>query len=405
MKVLVAHNYYQQSGGEDATCEQECKLLERKGHQVVFYRRSNQEIEGLTGWRRVRLSADTVWNKGSRQEFLRLLKGERPDIVHVHNTFVVMSPSIFSACEEAGVPVVQTVQNYRLFCAAATFFRDGKICEECMHHGLWRGVQHACYHRSRSATAVVALLIAVNRRRGTWPGKVGRIIAVTQFSRRKMVEAGLPEKQVVVKPNFVYPDPGEGRKSRDYALFVGRLAPEKRVSTLLAAWSRLRQPVPLLVVGGGPEREALEEQARRYHLANVQFLGQLPRAKTIETIQAARFLVFPSEWYEGFPVTICEAFACGTPVICSRLGAMEEVVDHGRTGFHFVPGHSEELAERAAWAWEHPTDMRIMGQEARREFEAKYTAESNYPILMEIYEQARAGRGSGTVRDTVAITS
>jgi len=405
VKILVAHNYYQQPGGEDATCEQECKLLEREGHQVVFYRRSNREIEGLTGWRRLRLSAETIWNKRSRQEFRKLLEDERPDIVHAHNTFVVLSPSIFAACEEAGVPVVQTVQNYRLFCAAATFFRDGKVCEECLHHGLWRGVRHACYHQSRPATAVVALMIALNRRRGSWPGKVGRIIAVTQFSRRKMIEAGLPEEQVVVKPNFVYPDPGEGRKSRDYALFVGRLSPEKRVSTLLKAWSRLRGPVPLLIAGGGPEREALEEQARRSGLTSVQFLGQLPRSKTIETIQGARFLAFPSEWYEGFPVTICEAFACGTPVLCSRLGAMEEVVDDGRTGFHFAPGDAAELAERAAWAWDHPADMRIMGQEARREFEAKYTAESNYPILMDIYERAKAGWSSGAVRDTVAITS
>ena len=405
MKVLVVHNYYQQPGGEDATCEQECRLLEREGHEVVFYRRSNQEIEGVTGWGRLRLSADTVWNQRSRREFLELLRNERPDIVHVHNTFVVISPSIFSACEEAGLPVVQTVQNYRMFCAAATFFRDGNICEECLDHGLWRGVQHGCYHQSRSATAVVALMIAVNRRRRTWPAKVGRIIAVTQFSRRKMVAAGLPEKQVVVKPNFVDPDPGEGRQSRDYALFVGRLSPEKRVSTLLTAWGRLREPVPLLIVGGGPDRQALEEQARRSNLANVRFLGQLPRAKTIETIQAARFLVFPSEWYEGFPVTICEAFACGTPVICSRLGAMEEVVEHGRTGFHFAAGDASELAERVAWAWDHPADMRIMGQEARQEFEAKYTAESNYPILMDIYEQARAGGSRAALRDTVAITS
>ncbi|HEY6290845.1 MAG TPA: glycosyltransferase family 4 protein [Terriglobia bacterium] len=405
MKVLVVHNYYQQPGGEDATCEQECQLLERRGHQVVFYRRSNQEIEGLNGWQRLRLSADTIWNERSRREFLGLLARERPDVVHVHNTFVVISPSIFSACQEAGVPVVQTVQNYRLFCPAATFFRDGKICEECVEHGLFRSVRYACYHKSRSATAVVALLIAVNRRRKTWPGKVDHIIAVTQFSRKKMVEAGLPAEQVMVKPNFVYPDPGEGQERRDYALFAGRLSPEKRVNTLLVAWSKLSEPVPLLIAGGGPLQEALEEQARRSQLSNIQFLGQIPRAKTIAAMQSARFVVFPSEWYEGFPLTICEAFACGTPVICSRLGAMEEVVDHGRTGFHFTPGNAAELAERAAWAWNHPEEMRVMGREARREFEAKYTAESNYPLLIDIYERARARRRGGRAPETVALMS
>lgn len=386
MKVLVVHNYYQQPGGEDATCEQECRLLERTGHQVVFYRRSNKEIEGVTGWRSLRLSADTIWNERHRREFLALLGSERPDVVHVHNTFVVISPSVFAACREAGVPVVQTVQNYRLFCPSATFFRDGRICEECLHRGLWRGVRHACYHCSHAATAVVALMIAVNRRRGTWPGSVDRIIAVTNFSRSKMVEAGLPEEQVVVKPNFVYPDPGEGLGLRDYALFVGRLSPEKRVSVLLTAWSRLQEPIPLLIAGGGPEREALEAQAQSYGLTTVRFLGQIPRVETLAAIQAARFLVFPSEWYEGFPVTICEAFACGTPVICSRLGAMEEVVADGATGLHFTPGDAAELAEKAAWAWSHPAEIREMGREARREFEAKYTAERNYPMLINIYE-------------------
>jgi glycosyltransferase involved in cell wall biosynthesis len=403
VKVLVVHNYYQQPGGEDATCEQECQLLEGAGHQVVVYRRSNKEIEGLTGWRHLRLSADTIWNERSRREFVTLLERERPDVVHVHNTFVVISPSIFSACHGAGVPVVQTVQNYRLFCPAATFFRDGRICEECLDHSLWRGVRHACYHHSHAATAVVALMIAVNRRRGTWPGKVDRIIAVTNFSRRKMVEAGLPEDQVVVKPNFVYPDPGEGFGSRDYALFVGRLSPEKRVNVLLDAWSKLAGQIPLLIAGGGPEREALEAQARADGLTQVRFLGQVPRPETLAAMQSARFLVFPSEWYEGFPVTICEAFACGTPVICSRLGAMEEVVEDRRTGLHFAAGDAAELAEKVTWAWNHRVEIREMGKAARREFEAKYTAEGNYPILMGIYERVRAQRNRSQASLTVAL--
>jgi len=403
VKVLVVHNYYQQPGGEDAACEQERQLLERAGHKVVFYRRSNHEIEHLTGWRRLQLSVDTIWNGSSRRDFLALLERERPDVVHVHNTFVVISPSIFSACQQAGVPVVQTIHNYRLFCPAATFFRDGRICEECLEHGLWRSVRHACYHQSHSATAVVALMIAVNRRRNTWPGKVDRIIALTRFSRQKMVEAGLPEEQVIVKPHFVYPDPGQGVGPRDYALFVGRLSPEKGVNVALTAWSKLQKPIPLLIAGGGPEREALEDQAHRAALTQVTFLGLIPRAETLAAIQAARFLVFPSEWYEGFPMTICEAFACGTPVICSRLGAMAELVEDGLMGLHFTPGDAAELAEKVAWAWDHPIEMREMGKAARREFEAKYTAEGNYPILMDIYESARARRQRSPASLTAAL--
>ena len=402
MKVLVVHNYYQQPGGEDATFEQECRLLERYGHQVVRYQRTNHEIEGVRGWRRLRAALEIVWNRRMRRGFLDLLRRERPDVVHVHNTFFMISPSIFAACEEAGVPVVQTLQNYRMFCPAAVFFRAGRVCEECLEHSLWRGISHACYHGSRGETAVVASMIAYNRRLGPWPGKVDAFIAVTPFGRRKLMQGGLPGERVAVKPNFVEPDPGEGRGAREYALFVGRLSAEKRAATMLEAWTRLREPVPLQIAGAGPEQNALEEQARRSSLAGVRFLGRLPRAETLKTMQGARFLVFPSEWYEGFPVTICEAFACGTPVICSRLGAMEEVVEDGRTGFHYTPGNAAELAEKVAWAWSHPEEMRRMGREARREFEAKYTPETNYPLLLEIYGQAMA-RKRGTQAIAAAV--
>lgn len=388
MKVLVVHNYYQQRGGEDATFEQECRLLGRFGHDVISYQRSNKEIETAGPWKRMRAPLDIIWNEGARREFRALLQADRPDVVHAHNTFFMISPSIFSACQEANVPVVQTLQNYRLFCPTAVFFREGKVCEECREHTLWRGIRHGCYHGSRRDTAVVASMIGVNRLFRTWPGNVDGFIAVTPFGRRKLVEGGLPADRVMVKPNFVDPDPGEGSGTRDYALFVGRLSPEKRAATMLSAWSRLDQPIPLKIAGGGPEQQALQEQARHAGLDHVEFLGQIPREKTLATLQGARFLVFPSEWYEGFPVTICEAFACGTPVICSRMGAMEEVVDDGRTGFHFTPGNAQELAAKVTWAWNHADEMRRMGCEARREFESKYTAESNHPLMMEIYNWA-----------------
>jgi glycosyltransferase involved in cell wall biosynthesis len=390
VKVLVVHNYYQQPGGEDATFEQECRLLERFGHEVVQYRRSNHEIEQVKGWGRLRAPIDIVWNERSRSEFQGVLRREQPDVVHVHNTFFMISPSIFSACEDEQVPVVQTLQNYRLFCPAAVFFRKGRVCEECREHGLWRGVVHGCYHGSPAATALVAAMIAINRRGRTWPGKVDAFIAVTPFGRRKLAQAGLPEERVVVKPNFVEPDPGEGTGPRDYALFVGRLSAEKRPSSMLRAWAALPEAPPLQIAGSGPERQALEEQARRDGLTSVEFLGRLPRDRTLAKLQGARFLVFPSEWYEGFPVTICEAFACGTPVICARLGAMEELVDDGRTGFHYEPGRIDELAAKVDWAWKHPEEMRRMGRRARAEFEAKYTAEKNYPQLIGIYDEVIA---------------
>lgn len=367
-------------------------MLERAGQQVVTYRRSNWDVASYTGLQQINLAARTVWASDSRRDFLRLLRAEKPSVVHVHNTFVMISPSIYSACHEEGVPVVQTLHNYRLLCPAATFFRDGTVCEECLAGSLWHGVEHACYKGSRAATAVTTVMLAFHRLRDTWNREISFFVALSEFSRNKFVEGGLPKERIFVKPNFVHPDPYTRTDGGEYALFVGRLSPEKRVSTLLAAWKRLRIPVPILVIGGGPDRPQLEAQATADGLTNVRFQGQLPREQTLAAINNARFLVFSSEWYENFPVTIAESFACRTPVICSRMGAMQEIVTDGHTGLHFTPGDADDLAQKVEWAWSHPDEVRAMGVAARQEYESRYTAEKNYPMLMEIYQRAIDGR-------------
>jgi glycosyltransferase involved in cell wall biosynthesis len=391
MKVLIVHNSYQQPGGEDVVFEQERRLLERGGHTVITYRRTNHEMEGLSSVRRLTLIKTVVWASDARRDLENLIRKERPQIVHVHNTFMMVSPSIYSACAEQGVPVVQTLHNYRLLCSAATLFRDGKICEECIEHSLWRGVRYGCYRGSRSATAGVALMLAVHRAIGTWGRDVACYIALTDFARQKFVAAGLPREKILVKPNFVENDPGVNAGPRSFALYVGRLSVEKGVSTLLAAWARLQQPIPLVIVGDGPLRGELEAQVASRNLRAVQFRGHLPREQTFALISQARFLVFPSEWYEPFGLCIVEGFACGTPVICSRLGSLPGIVEDGLTGLHFNPGDPENLAQKVAWAWDHIHQMAEMGKKARREYETKYTAEKNYARLMEIYDRAISG--------------
>ena len=388
MKIVMVHNTYQQPGGEDVVFEQERAMLEEAGHNVVPYCQSNWEVETYDGLRRLLLAKRTVWASDTCTAFRKLLQREKPDLVHVHNTFVMISPSIYSACTEAKIPVVQTLHNYRLLCPAATFFRDGKVCEDCVHGSLWRGVAHRCYRHSYSATAVVAMMLAYHRMRDTWKREVACFVALSQFARNKFVEGGLPAERVFVKPNFVHPDPAASIGQREFALFVGRLSPTKRVSTMLAAWKRLTVPIPLVIVGGGPGLEQLKMEASQLNLNNVVFKGQLPRDATLASISRARFLISASEWYENFPVTLAESFACGTPVICSRLGVMQEIVDDGRTGLHFTSGDPEDLARKVEWAWTHPEEMSAMGRTARTEYESKYTAEKNYPILMEIYQRA-----------------
>jgi len=390
VKIILVHNYYQQPGGEDVVFQQERDLLTRAGHDVVVYCRSNKEIGSYSGIERLVLVRKTIWADDTRREFAKLLGAERPDLVHIHNTFVMISPSIYAACREANVPVVQTLHNYRLLCPAATFFRSGHICEECMEHTLWRSVRYGCYRDSYPATAAVALMLAIHRNRHTWIRDVTCYIALTNFARTKFLNGGLPAQQVHVKPNFVYPDPRLRTDDAKYVLFAGRLSPEKRVSTLLRAWAHFRYQIPLVIVGGGTQLNELKRQAAQLNLTTVHFWGLLSHDQTLAAIRGARALIFSSEWYETFGLTIVEAFACGVPVICSRLGAMEEIVEHGRTGLCFGAGNEEDLAEKVDWAWNHPELMRSMGIEARREYENKYTAEKNYPLLMDIYQRAMA---------------
>jgi glycosyltransferase involved in cell wall biosynthesis len=388
LKIILVHNSYQQPGGEDVVFDQELQMLERAGHQVVVYRRSNNEIENLSAVGRLALMKNIVWSSSTRQEFSKVLHEERPQLVHVHNTFLMVSPSIYSACQEADIPVVQTLHNFRFACPGANFFRNGKVCEECLEDGLWRSVQHGCYRSSRVATAACALMLGVHRWLGTWSDKVDSFVALTQFSRQKLIAAGLPADQIHVKPNFVLPDPGRKCGDGEYALFVGRLSPEKGAKTLLSAWEQLPSPIPLHIVGDGPLRLEMEETIEKRGLANVHMHGQLSHAGVTSALKNARFLILSSECYENFPMTVAEAFSCGTPVLCSRLGAMQEIVTDGRTGIHFSPGEPADLAAKVRWAWGHPEEIAAMGRLARLEYESKYTEEKNHSRLMEIYHEA-----------------
>jgi glycosyltransferase involved in cell wall biosynthesis len=391
MRVLMAHNYYQRSGGEDAVFHSERALLERAGHQVITYERRNSEIAGYSLGRKLRCSCEAVWARRSFDAIGSILERERPDVVHFHNTLPLISPAAYYACREAGVPVVQTLHNYRLFCPAASPVRNGRACEDCLGAALsWPGVLHGCYRASRAQTAVVAALLAVHRRLGTWRERVDVYVALTRFAGRKFVQSGVPAERVVVKPNFVHPDPGEREAGGEHVLFVGRLSPAKGVRTLLEAWGRIGE-IPLEIAGEGPLGKEVRTCVRLRGLENVSVLGGLSHDSVLALMKRARFLVLPSEWYEAFPLVIVEAFACGVPVIASRLGSMAEIVEDGCTGLHFAAGDSAALADRVAWAWANPDEMRRMGREARAEYECRYTAEQNYGALMAVYEKAMGG--------------
>lgn len=397
MVILLIHNFYRQFGGEDAGVRQERDLLAAAGHRIVEYTRKSSEIalNGLPS--RISLGSQTLWSKRTFRELRALLAEEEPDVAYVHNTLPLISPSAYYACAEAGVPIVQTLHNYRLACPAGTFFRRGQVCEECAQHSLLRSIRHGCYQDSRSATTTVALMVASQRALGTWKEKVGCYIVRTEFARQKFIDAGLPKDRIVVKPCFVHPDPDYRTELGDTALFVGRLSPEKGLRTLLAAWQSLDGRFPLKIAGEGPLRPELEAEIRRRGIKGVEMLGRLSGSEVFAEMKRSRFVIFPSEWYEGLPLTIVEAFACGVPVIASRLGSMIELVSPG-LGLHFTPGDAEDLAAKVEWAWTHPREMQEMGRNARTEYEAKYTAERNYAILEGINRRVTQTNGRNQTR-------
>jgi glycosyltransferase involved in cell wall biosynthesis len=405
VKILLVHNSYQLPGGEDVVYQRERDLLTAHGNEVVEYWRTNNEIEDYSAGERLTLPARTIWSGKTRRDFSAVLRQSKPDVVHVHNTFMVISPSIYSACREQQVPVVQSLHNYRLLCPQGSFFREGKPCHDCAAH-LGHSVLHACYRGSRVRTANVAMMLAWHRAVGTYSKLVDRYIALTEFSRRTFVTGGFDPAKVTVKPNFVDPDPGERPNDGSYALFVGRISPEKGVRTLLAAWRQLPEPIPLRLAGSGPMAAELIAAAKELG-PQVQYLGQMPLDQLMQLMRGARFLIFPSELYENFPLTLAESYACGVPVIASELGAMKEIVKHESTGLLFRAGDASDLAAKVQYAWVNREPMQQLGRQARKEYESKYTAALNYRILRSIYDGVRkkdTGHPTvGTRDDTEAV--
>ncbi len=387
MRVLLLHNRYQFLGGEDSMVQAEKALLEAKGHEVTLMEASNDAIVGVRGKANAALSA--IYSPASKQRVSAEIADFRPDIVHVHNFFPLLSPSVYDACGDARVPVVQTLHNYRLGCPNALLLRDGKVCEDCLGKRMpWPGIVYGCYRGSRTQSAVVAAMLAFHQLRGTWQKRVDAYIAMTAFHKEKMVQAGLPREKIHVKPNYVFAPEKLVDKSLNgsYALFVGRLSQEKGVATLIDAYLQNNLQIPLKIVGDGPLREVLQARVEATGLENaIKSLGWQDKSAVLPLMCSANFLVFPSNWYEGFPVTILEAFACGLPVLASRLGSMAEMVEDGVTGLHFEAGNSADLANKIQWAYEHPNEMICMGKNARRIYEAQYTPEANYHQLMAIY--------------------
>lgn len=384
MKILLAHEYYQSTSpsGEDSMFRAERDLLRAAGHDVVTYEVHNDEI-GAGFAARLRVAVATPWSRKTTRTFRALLARERPAIAHFHNTFPLISPSAYAACQQAQVPVVQTLHNYRLVCAGALLQRDGVPCEKCVGHSVLPAIAHACYRGSRAASSVAVAMLLFNRARSTYAQDVDRYIALTEFGREILVRGGLPAEKVVVRANGLTEDPGLGDGSGGFALFVGRLSGEKGVSTLVDAW-RSVPGLPLRIVGGGEIRERLEAQAREAQV-NVTFLGQRPRTEVLALMRTATVLVMPSEWYEGLPVTFIEALGCGLPIAASRIGALAELLRDGENGTHFPPANPAALAAAVNVLLADHEQLARIRRNNRALFEARYSPAAALQSLEAVY--------------------
>ena len=414
MKVLFLHNRYQQSGGEDVAVQAEKDLLESHGHSVTLLEAENSSINGF--WSSAGAAASGVYSLTWKKRIHAQMAAARPDVVHVHNFFPLISPAVHWAAREAGVPLVQTLHNYRLLCPNAIFFRDGRVCEDCLGKFFpWPAVTHACYRDNWQATGAVASMLAFHKTARTWTQNVDAYIALSNFARRKFIQGGLPSEKIFVKPNFTSrpladfenaksSSADNGAAPGEFALFAGRLVPEKGPHTLIAAWRQLSVAIPIRIYGDGPLLADLQAQCSQLSLRGISFAGRVSRHELLCAMKKARFLVFPSEWYECFPMTLVEAFACGVPVVASRLGAAQEIVEEGSTGLFFNPGDSNDLARKVEWAWTHPREMTEMGKAARKEYELKYTPEVNLRLLLQVYERAMQAQGRESAAQSLPET-
>ncbi|CAD6881810.1 Glycosyltransferase [Methylomonas albis] len=389
MKILVVHNSYQQAGGEDNVVAAEVSLLTKYDNEVELWSVDNKDLpNGLIG--KIGTALNTNYSPAARAIAREKLRNFQPDVVHVHNFFPQISPSIYDACLDEGIPVVQTLHNYRLICPGAMLMRDGNICEQCVSRSPYQAAWYACYRGSRLGSLVVAHMVAQHRNRGTWQDKVTRFIALTEFAKSKFIAAGFPADKIAIKANFLH-DPFLNSSltispplSSEFALFVGRISKEKGIKVLMDAWIALSEKNMLKVAGSGPLESLLLGRN------NVEALGRQTTAEVSALMRKATFLVLPSQWYEGFPLVLVEAFAHGLPVLASRLGSMADIIKDGETGLLFEPGNAEDLAEKAKFLLENPLQARQLGANARRIFLEKYTAEQNYAELMAIYTDACA---------------
>lgn len=389
-RILQIHNFYQIPGGEDVVVRNEKQLLEEHGHQVFSYYRSNKELNEGGKVRKLLIPFTAVFSIQTYREVRKIIREEHIDIVHVHNTLMMVSPSVFYAAFSSGVPVVQTLHNFRMLCPAGSFFRDNVICEECVEHGMGCAVKHKCYRNSKLQTMVSTAILKIHRLLGTYYRV--NFICLTEFNRNKLLSSLNPEKKIVdshrvyIKPNFTFAEgiiPVERQPEEEYFLFAGRVEALKGIDIAIRAFEKLPDE-NLYIAGSGPMLEEMEDYVEEHHMNNVKFLGYLQKEEMTEKFYHAKAVIMTSQCYEAFAMTIAEAYSYGVPVIAGRVGNMEGMVKEGVTGVKFTYNSAEDLAKKVEEF--NQMDLAALKESAREFYEKRLRPEDNYRKLMQIYE-------------------
>lgn len=386
MKILFIHNRYQYRGGEDTTLEMESTLLQSKGHDVKILEFNNDQLNGVVD--KIKGGLRAFYNRRSAAIVEKEIASYQPDIIHIHNLFFTASPSILYKARQKKVPVVMTVQNYRLMCANALLLRDQQVCELCINKTFpMAGIRYKCYRSSYTESALVTGITGIHKMLSSWNNKVNTYIVPSEFLKNKLKSSSvkLPGSQIAVKPNFIKDIPAERTQREDFFLFVGRLSLEKGITTLLQCFAQAPS-LKLVIAGDGPHKDVVVAHTNTN--PNITYLGQQPKEKVLELMRKCKALLFPSIWYEGLPLTIIEAFATGTPVITSNLGAMPEMIQDEYNGFYFNPGNADELRNKILRLADHAEKHTHLYTNARATYLERYNPEAHYTSIMRIYQAA-----------------
>lgn len=383
--VLIVHNFYQIPGGEDVVVKNEKHLLEKYGHRVIMYERHNSELKYMTDGQKILLIFSTVFNIKTYRDVKKIIKEEKINVVHVHNTIHLISPAVYYAAVRTGIPVVQTVHNFRLLCPGATFFRKQQICEDCVKNGLCNAIKHSCYRNSRKETIVCVIGNLIHRFVGIY-GKI-YYICLTGFNKSKLLQLKQIKKQnVFVKPNYaqnVLVPVKTYAERKDQILYAGRLDETKGLDVLLDAWKLLEKRAPQLVIcGSGPLEQFVKDYVEKEKLGNVVIKGFLPNEEVKRLMSESKALVLPTKWYEGFPMTMVEAFSVGTPVIGTDIGNVGSLIENDKTGWKFTLNSAESLADKIL-------NIHDIVNDVYETFQEKYTEEKNYVQLKAIYDNIK----------------